>query len=158
MKKLSPTASQRDSQSEHTSFRTRGVTGFLVPNEHIVLNILKLTPPFDTEGSVASFLFVIRGYFQVHQHVEAMSECWLGGATRVTELRLALPQNLQFVKSNVLTMSLSKYLTPYKVLTTCECSLLIHSVTRNSVPSLLQKAQHHNTLFSRTPAHTRELQ
>jgi hypothetical protein len=40
------------------------VTGFLEPNEHIVLNILKLTPPLDTEGSVASFLFVIRGYFQ----------------------------------------------------------------------------------------------
>jgi hypothetical protein len=35
-KKLSPSASQRDSQSKHTSFRTRGVTGFLEPNEHSV--------------------------------------------------------------------------------------------------------------------------
>jgi hypothetical protein len=41
-----------------------GVTGFLEPNEHIVLNILKFTPPLDTDGSVASFLFVIRRYFQ----------------------------------------------------------------------------------------------
>jgi len=57
-----------------------------------------------------------------------MSECWLGGATRITELRLVLPQNLQFVQSNDLTMSLSNALTPYKVLTTCECSLLIPSM------------------------------
>jgi len=31
---------------------------------NIVLNTLKFTPPLDTEGSVASFLFVIRRYFQ----------------------------------------------------------------------------------------------
>lgn len=64
-----------------------------------------------------------------------MSKCWLGGATRVTEFRLALPQDLQFVKSTDLTMPLSNDLTPYKVLAICECSLLI--------PSLPQEVQYH---------------
>jgi hypothetical protein len=31
---------------------------------NVMLNILKFTHPLDTEGSVASFLFVIRRYFQ----------------------------------------------------------------------------------------------
>jgi hypothetical protein len=35
-KMLSPSVSQRDSQSKHTYFRTGGVTGFLEPNERNV--------------------------------------------------------------------------------------------------------------------------